>query len=328
MKIKELTQSIDTYLSYSNLLDDNHKVIFLSESKSNINFLIDVGVEKYVFRLNKESKLGLRNQIRYEYDALKTLERSYVTPRTFFLDDSTTFFEYGVLIMQFIEGRPLEYRRDTQEAAKIFGKIHSLDTEKIDAKSFIIEENIIEKSLEKTKRNLEGFLSSSDIDIKVKLKISEFVDWAEKNKSVGKYFKKDKWNAINNTEPHANNFIISDTKKRGYLIDWEKPLVCDPSVDIAYFLSPITTHLSRSYTFSEDKIDDFFKTYIMYLDKCDRDIVERVRLFTPFLYLESLSEVLNTLISCDREKILDLNYMKHREVIEMEFIDKLTADIL
>ncbi len=326
--IKELTESIDTYLSYSNLLDDNHKVIFLSESKSNINFLIDVGVEKYVFRLNKVSKLGLRNQIRYEYDALKTLERSYVTPTTFFLDDSTTFFDYGVLIMQFIEGRPLEYARDLQEAAKVFGKIHSLDTEKIDAKSFLIEENIIERSLKNSNENLKDFLGSPKIDINIKLKINELMEWADKNKSVEKYFKKDKWNAINNTEPHANNFIISDKKRKGYLIDWEKPLVCDPSVDIAYFLSPITTYLADKTTLSEDKMDDFFKTYIMYLDKYDRDIVERVRLYAPYVYLESLSKIVNKFLNYDGQDPIYTDYNKIKDIMSIEFIQKLTKNIL
>lgn len=326
--IKDLAESIDTYLSYSNLLDDNHKVIFLSESKSNINFLIDVGLEKYVFRLNKVSKLGLRNQIRYEYDALKTLERSYVTPRTFFLDDSNTFFEYGVLIMQFIEGRPLEYAKDLQEAAKIFGKIHSLNTEKIDVKSFITEENIIGNSLEKSKSYLKDFLGSTKIDINIKLEISGYVEWAEKNRSREEYFKKDRWNAINNTEPHPNNFIISDNKRKGYLIDWEKPLVCDPSVDIAYFLSPITTHIACGDTLSEDEIDDFFKTYIMYLDKYDRDIVERVRLYAPYAHLESLSKILNKFLNYDEQKLKSAEYSKMKDIVNMEFIQKLTKNII
>ncbi len=319
--ISQLQNDIDVYLSYSNLLDDNHKVIFLSESESNINFLIDVGAEKYVFRLSKMSELGLRNQIRYEYDALKTLERSYVTPTTFFLDDSTTFFEYGVLIMQYIEGRPLEYKRDLHEAAKIFGTIHSLDTEKFDTSSFLKCENIIENSLNKSKASLDSFLKSSKLDIDIKLKISSFLEWCEKNKSRGLYFEKDKWNTINNTEPHAKNFIISDKKRKGFLIDWEKPLVSDPSVDLAYFLSPLSTSMTSGYTFTEDERDNFFKTYIMYLDRYDRDIVERVNIYTPFLNLELLSKLVNRFITLEDNQKTE--YKKLKQMVNIEFINKL-----
>ena len=319
MRINELANNIDTYLGYSDLLDDNHKIIFLSESESNINFLVDAKEQKYLFRLNKKSKLGLRNQIRYEYDALKTLEKSHVTPRTFFLDDSSTFFEYGALIMQYIEGRPLEYKKDLQEAAKILATIHSMDTDKIDVSSFIVKENIVQDSLDRSKKNLDEVLKSSKVDIKLKLKISELLEWGEKNKSCQTYFEKDRWNTINNTEPHAKNFIVSARKRKGYLIDWEKPIISDPAVDIAYFLSPISTTIHGDYIFSKDEIANFFKTYIMYLDKYDRDIVERVRTYTPYVYLELLSESVNGFINTGDEKL--------KQVIDIDFINDKKKDI-
>lgn len=320
MMIKELANSIDIYLGYSNLLDDNHEVIFLSESENNINFLIDAKEQKYLFRLNKKSELGLRNQIKYEYDALKTLEKSHVTPRTFLLDDSATFFEYGALIMQYIEGRPLEYKKDMHEAAKILATIHSLDTEKIDISSFIRNENIVEDSLEKAKIYLEGVFKSLKIDIKLKLKISEFFEWGEKNKGCQTYFEKDRWNTINNSEPHAKNFIISERKRKGYLIDWEKPVISDPAVDIAYFLSPLSTIKHGDYVFSKDEVDNFFRTYIMYLDKYDRDIVERVRVYTPYAYLELLAEIFNRFIVSGDERL--------KKFIDIDFINMLTKNIL
>ena len=328
MIINELKNDIDVYLSYSNLLDNNHEVVFLSESKSNINFLIDAESEKYLFRLNKFSELGLRNQIRYEYDALKTLEKSYVTPTTFFLDDSNTFFDYGALIMQFIEGRTLDYenKKDIQEAAKIIATIHSLDTNKFDISSFIVRDNIIKESLKISKENLDGFLECDIIDIKVKLKINELLQWAEKNKYCARYFEKDKWLTINNTKPTAENFIISKRKRKGFLIDWEKPVVADPSVDVAYFLSPLTTFMSSNYIFTQNEKDDFFKTYIMYLDKCDRDIVERVRVYTPFLYLESLSKIVNKFRNMKNSD--DVNYRKLKKILTKDFLDELLKGII
>lgn len=328
MMINELKKDIDVYLSYSNLLDNNHEVRFLSESSNNINFLIDAESEKYLFRLNKLSELKLRNQIRYEYDALKTLEKSYVTPTTFFLDDSTTFFDYGVLIMQFIEGRHLDYgnQKDLQEAAKILGKIDSLNTDKIDVSNFLVRENVIEDSLDKSRLYLKGFKDSKDIDLGIRLKIDSLLDWAEKNKACASYFEEDKWHTINNTETNSKNFIISKKKTKGFLIDWEKPVLGDPSLDLAYFLSPVTTLVSGDYILSQDEKDDFFKTYIMYLDKCDRDIIERVRVYTPFLYLLSLSKTMDDLVNIEDKTSEE--YKKLEQVVNIEFMDNLLKGIL
>lgn len=327
MTINELKNDIDVYLSYSNLLDNMHKVIFLSESKTNINFLIDAESAKYLFRLNKESVLGLRNQIRYEYDALKVLERSYVTPRTFFLDDSTTFFEYGALIMQYIEGRTASYRdqKDVYEAAQILGKIHSLDTERFDVSNFITKDNIIEDSLETSKIYLEDAFKFDKLDVDIKLKMDKFLEWGEKNKNLGKYFENDKWNTINNTEPQMSNFIISAKKRKGFLIDWEKPVVSDPSKDLAYFLSPITTVMDSGYILNEDEKDNFFKSYIIHLDRRDRDIVERVDIYTPFIYLESMSQYINELIKLGNTEVDKIKRLKH--VINIDFIDEITKGI-
>ena len=327
MTINKLKNDIDVYLSYSNLLDDTHKVVFLSESKTNINFLIDAESEKYLFRLSKESALGLRNQIRYEYDALKTLEKSYVTPRTFFLDDSTTFFDYGALIMQYIEGRTAEYRnqKDIYEAAQILAKIHSLDTEKFDVSNFITRDNIIEDSLKTSEIYLEEAFKSDKLDLDIKLKIDKFLNWGEANKHLGEYFQKDKWNTINNTEPEASNFIISARKRKGFLIDWEKPVVSDPSKDLAYFLSPVTTMIDSGYMLSEDEKDNFFKTYIMYLDRRDRDIVERVEVYTPFVYLESISKYINQFTNLEVNQVERIKKLK--QVIDIGFIEKITKNI-
>lgn len=328
MMFNELRKDIDVYLSYSNLLDNNHEVKFLSESSNNINFLIDAESEKYLFRLNKHSELKLRNQIRYEYDALKTLEKSYVTPRTFFLDDSTTFFDYGVLIMQFIEGRHLEYdnQKDLQEAAKILAKIDSLDTKKIDVSNFIVRENIIKDSLDKSKAYLEKYKDDKNLDISIKLKIHTLFEWAERNKDCASYFEKDKWQTINNTETNSKNFIISKKKTKGFLIDWEKPVVADPSLDIAYFLSPITSFINGDYILSQDEKDDFFKTYIMYLDKCDRDIIERVRVYTPYLNLLLLCQTIDNFLNIEDKN--SSAYKNFLSIVNIEFIDDLFKGIL
>jgi len=89
-------------------LFDNVQVSFLAQGEYNINFLVEDGSTRYVFRVNTGSQLQLDNQIRYEYNALKSLERSGATPKVYYVDDSKSFFDYGILIMEYLEGRPLD----------------------------------------------------------------------------------------------------------------------------------------------------------------------------------------------------------------------------
>ncbi len=56
-------------------------VEFLAQGKYNINFLLRAPSLRSVLRLNTGSQMHLKNQIRYEYDTLKLLENSGVTPK-------------------------------------------------------------------------------------------------------------------------------------------------------------------------------------------------------------------------------------------------------
>lgn len=57
-------------------LEESYKIEFLAQGEYNQNFLISDGKTSYVFRLNYGSQLQLENQIQYEYQALKWLERT------------------------------------------------------------------------------------------------------------------------------------------------------------------------------------------------------------------------------------------------------------
>ena len=84
--------------------------------------------------------------------------------------------------------------------------------------------------------------------------------------------------------------------------------------------------MTSDYIFTEDERDNFFKTYIMYLDRYDRDIIERVKIYTPFLYLELLSKLVNKFINIECSE--DLEYKRLKQIVNTDFIDRLTKDIL
>ncbi|SHJ88310.1 phosphotransferase [Paramaledivibacter caminithermalis] len=283
-KIKEYILKKKIFLDLK--IDRSFNVDFLAQGEYNINFIIDDEKTKYVFRVNTGSQLELTNQISYEYNAIKALEISGVTPKVYFVDDTKEFFDYGILIMEFLEGRPLEYDKDLAKAAKIFAKIHSIDINTI-GDCFIIEENICSDRILEGKRLLKNYLESPIVNKELKNFFYNFLNWAEKNRNREKYFIKNKWHVINNTEVNSHNFIIGD--RSSYLIDWEKPVISDPCQDITQFLAPTTTLWKANYILTKEEKDNFFKTYIKSLDGGDKNIRERVHLYSPYLYLRALS---------------------------------------
>lgn len=271
------------YLGFGN----DFRVKFLAQGEYNINFTIYCGEKKYVFRVNTGSQIDVKSQIRYEFEALKRLEISGVTPKVFFVDDTKTYFNYGILIMEFLDGRPLEYNKDLNKAAHIFSRIHSLDLNKIDTSNFIVEENIFTDRVNEGKKLLKDFLVEPKVNKDTKKFFYRFLEWAEENKWKEEYFTNYKWHVINNTEVNSHNFIIGD--KKSYLIDWEKPVLSDPCQDLTQFLAPTTTLWKADYILSVEEKEQFFKEYIKGLGGIDNDIRDRVRLYMPYLYLRALS---------------------------------------
>ena len=284
--IKQIKQYINinrkTTLRDLNLSRDT-EVEFLAQGEYNINFTLNSFPNKYVFRVNTGSQLQIDNQIGYEFNSLKYLESSSVTPKVFFVDGSKMFFDYGILIMEFLEGAPLDYGKDLNKAAKIFSKIHSLDIKPDN--HFIIEENIFSARINEGERLLANIWDSPIVDKKIKSFFDKFLDWAKVNKDKEKYFIDAPWQVINNTEVNSHNFIMG---VNSYLIDWEKPVVSDPAQDLTQFLAPTTTLWKTNYILSNEEKEEFFINYINGLNGKDKNIRDRVHFYTPYLYLRAL----------------------------------------
>jgi predicted Ser/Thr protein kinase len=326
-KIKDYLNEHRTRINID--LGSSFDVYFLAQGEYNINFVIEGSYKKWVFRVNTGSQLQLDNQIRYEYEALEKLEVSTVTPRVFFVDDIKEYFDYGILIMEFLEGNPLVYNKDLSKAAAIFSKIHCLDLDSMDTSNFIVEHGIFKDRILEAERLLKDYLTSPLIDIKQKRFFEAYLDWAKLNQSSEKYFIENKWHVVNNTEVNSNNFIIGD--RGNYLIDWEKPVISDPCQDITQFLAPTTTLWKVDYILSEEEIKEFFRVYIHNSGVRAKDIVYRVNLYNPYLYLRALSwcayayiEYLNP----DKDiKNMD-TFNKIKQYLEIDFMKDLLKDYI
>lgn len=329
-----LSNKIYEYMKYNQLnremnLGEEYKVKFLAQGEYNINFTVEGCNKKYVFRVNTGSQIASENQIRYEYEALRNLEISGVTPRVYYVDDSKKELNYGILIMEFLEGKPLEYHKDLNSAAEIFSKIHSIDTTGNNFKNLIIEENIFTERIKEAKRLLKDFFQSPKISTELKVFFYVFIEWAEKNKDAEKYFLENKWHVVNNTEVNSSNFIIG--REKSYLIDWEKPVISDPCQDLTQFLAPTTTLWKTDYILSKKEKEEFFRAYVSGLKDKDKNIRERVELYTPFLYLRALSWCAYAYLEYQKEdkeiKNMD-TYNKIKQYLDIDFMRNLLEDYL
>lgn len=82
----------------------------------------------FVLRINRASQINLgREQIRYEFNALRFLEPSGVTPRVYSCTEQGKYIPFGMLTMEYLPGRPLQYERDLALAARLLARVHTLD---------------------------------------------------------------------------------------------------------------------------------------------------------------------------------------------------------
>ncbi|AXG38088.1 aminoglycoside phosphotransferase family protein [Enterococcus gilvus] len=262
-------------------------IAFLAQGEYNQNFLISDGTSSYVFRLNYGSQLQLDNQIRYEYRALKWLERSGRTPNVFYVDDTCQFFSQGLLIMEFLNGKPLNYREDLKEAARIFGNIHKQPIDE-DAEKIFVEEKgtILSARVTECQKLLEPVLKSDVVPLTAKKQLVKALNWCENNTHQQDFFiDLDHW-CINNTEVNSHNFIIGE---KGFLIDWEKPVISHPVQDISQFLASTTTLWRSNLILKQEEKKEFFTRYLVETEFNRTQFEEALKIYHPYLMLRALS---------------------------------------
>lgn len=307
----------------------NFKVAFLAQGEYNINFTISSSKGNYVFRVNTGSQLELTNQITYEFNALRVLEISSVTPKVFYVDDSKEFFKYGILIMEFLEGRPLEYKTDLEKAADIFSRIHSIDVSNGGCSNFIVEEHLFSDRVKEGTRLLKNFFPSDRVSKELKDFFYRYLSWCESNTYREKFFIDSSWRVINNTEVNSHNFIIGN--KSHYLIDWEKPVISDPCQDLTQFLSPTTTLWKTDFLITKEEREAFLSTYSSKVGRTVEDVKHRVELYSPYLLLRALAWCAYAFIEYQREdkeiKNMD-TFRKIKQYLEIDFMRNLLKEYM
>lgn len=261
----------------------------LAQGEYNINywFIHPVTGKKLVLRVNTGSQMHLENQIEYEYNALQLLKESGRTPTPIYVDGSLKYLEYGVMVMEFLEGAALDYRRDLVIAAECLADIHSVQIES--DSGLIMPPNPLQAILDECNEMVQTYYNSDLGDAKKKKQIRHLLEEGQKKVDTIKDY--NGYRCIINTELNSGNFLINGEGKSNYLIDWEKPLYGDPAQDLGHFLAPTTTFWKTDVILTEEEMTDFAKRYMEAVNgRFDvSGLEERLNIFIPITCLRGIT---------------------------------------
>lgn len=267
------------------------EVQFLAQGEYNLNFLVRTSGRQYVLRINTASQLQLPNQIAYEYQALQLLSGSGVTPRPAYLDDSKQIIPYGLLVMEYLPGEPLDYSCDLLQAASTFARIHSL-TFPPERTAFLVQEpGPFSGIYREASTLLQSYFACPDANPRLQKMLETVLLRAEEKRKEEDCLLREPWLAVINTEVNSHNFIVNRKSQTCHLIDWEKPIYGEPAQDLSMFLLATTTMWKRNYILSPQEEELFIREYLAQLPACPHlhTLRDRVQMFKFFNYLRALS---------------------------------------
>ena len=322
-------QKLSYYLGEAGLDIDTKEDLLLAETgynnikllgagEYNINFTFDEGDLKKVLRINMKSQMNLENQIEYEYETLQLLKDSGVTPKPYDLVTVTNLLPYKYLTMEFLKGRPLNYKTDMYIAAYLLSKVHNTP---YGDNNLINATNPFQLMFDECKQMAGEYLAWDKADEKVISYINRFLEKCltliPEKYSIAN-------SCIINTELNSGNFLIGEGKEDSYVIDWEKALIGECEQDLAHFLAPTTTFWKTDIILSENEINDFLETYGNYRN-FDRKRFERYLIFNCLRGVTWCSMAFRQYSENDKMLMDDITFKKIASYIELEFLEKVSA---
>ncbi len=233
-------------------------VSFLAQGEYNANYLIETGGARLVFRINFGSQLGLADQISYEYAALAAVAPSGVTPRPHFADPAPEGLPGGVLLMEYLPGRALDYRTDLEKAGRTFARIHALAP----SDALIAQTDPVADIAAESLRLLRRFPDHPRRDV-----LDDLLAYHERVTALGlenQAFFRAEAPVMVNTEVNSGNFLVEGETAR--LVDWEKAAVSSRYQDLGHFVCPTTTLWKTGLTLDQEAIGRFLRAYAAELD--------------------------------------------------------------
>lgn len=280
----ERAPEVRQYLLGSGRVPGELSVEFLAAGEYNENFLVRYSENRSaVFRINYGSQLGLENQIEYEFNVLRAVEPSGVTPAPLFCDPSPAGLPGGALLMEYIPGVPLEYTADLLKASAVFARVHTVAVDN----SLIIQDNPVLDIAGECRGLLDRYPDHPmNMERRILERYHEYIMRIGEDRA--RDFKNESM-CIVNTEVNSNNFIVREN--RAWLVDWEKAVISYRYQDLGHFLVPTTTlWKTDSIVSGEDRLN-FLGRYrdLAGLDIPLEEIHEKTGLLEQTILLRGLS---------------------------------------
>ncbi len=252
------------------------------EHNKNFRFKDPNSGREFVLRINVASQPFHKNQVAYEFAALKALEQSGCVPKALYLDDSKRLLNEGALVISFCEGKQLDFDNlqagDLQCAIQMMANIHAVPTNE--------ESNPHVAKLFKPKDPLEELYAECVSRFKI-YQTSGFEDaritkWAQRFFNIAKPQLETRASSSNashiiNTETLPSHFLIPKNAANeaatnaskagtfcsapGTFVDWERPIIGEVAQDLAYFISPTTTFWDSDFLFPASEIEAVINDY-------------------------------------------------------------------
>lgn len=309
----------------------------LAQGEYNMNYIFTHPVtdKKLLLRINCGSQMHLEDQIGYEYRALRMLEPSGRTPKAVYVDGSKTKLRHGVMVMDYLPGRTLDYHTDMKLAAEILADIHSVRVsdemipqagDSHGTKSLIAPEHSLEAILQECEEMVKVYMDSPLGDKEKKKQIRRMLDagW----KKVRSISELPVYRCCINTELNSTNFLINGTEKENYLIDWEKPLYGDPAQDLGHFLAPTTTFWKTDVILEHNEMMRFLEDYNRAVNGRfpAEGIEDRVSAFVPVTCLRGITWCAMAWVQYQQPDKLIFNestFKKLTEYLSRDFLEQI-----
>lgn len=247
-------ETIRTFLTQSGWLANVDEVRFLAAGEYNQNHLVKAGGREYVLRVNTGSQLGLGDgQIAYEFGVLRAIAPSGVTPPVHRVEPHPVDLSGGCLLMDYLEGRALDYATDLDIAARIFARVHALKP----SGDLIRQDDPIADIAAESWGLLERFPDHPRKALLPLLKDyhGQVLRLADENRALFAAGAP----VMVNTEVNSGNFVIGQSVS--WLVDWEKAVVSSRYQDLGHFLVSTTTRWKAKVVLSTLRKQAFLAAY-------------------------------------------------------------------
>ncbi|MDQ3701623.1 MAG: aminoglycoside phosphotransferase family protein [Chloroflexota bacterium] len=276
-----LLPAVRHYLDHlPRVLDRPIRLQFLAQGEYNLNYLATAGDRQVVVRLNTGSQevAAGAQQILYEAAALRLVAPTGIAPRLLHVDAHPEGIPHGLLVEEYLPGRPLEYGdpADLRRAAGALARLHAFRSPDAAATLLVIDRPL-SAYLAFGRDMVAHYRSAPGTDPTVLCLLATVEQFLERAVplEVSAYPLEER--GIVHTDVQAHNFIIAPgetaagEQSRGAaapgtpgarLVDWEKPMVDDPTYDLCHFLAPTTTRWKCGVTLDGPAQGLFLEAYV------------------------------------------------------------------